>query len=503
MSNTPNIPSEIKKTCTICAPKQESLSKKVFQGGMWIFLLRFINNVLSFIRKVILARLLFPEDFGLMGIAMIAIATLETFSRTGIQAALIQRREEIESYLDTVWTFYCIRGILVFFILYISAPLIAGFFQSPQAIPIIRVVGILPLIAGFKNIGILCFQKELEFNKLFMYEFSATIANLAVSISLAFILHSAWALVWGGVSAAVLRLVLSFAIHPYRPKVRLKKDKLGELLGFGKWVSISGTLIFFINQGDDIFVGKMLGVATLGIYQMAFFISSMPTTEITNVIALVTYPAYSKMQHDFKRIRSSYSKVLQVTMALSMPLAGGVFILAADFTKLFMGDKWLPILPAIQILVLAGLIRSIAGTTGPIFRSLGYPQIDTVWQFIRLVLLAMFIYPFSLRWGIQGVSLAVLISISISTIGFYMSALKIMKADFFQFSRAIVFPAAGSAVMVSVIWILKTVFVSINMWQFALLVLTGSLCYLLMLSLFEKFLKFRTMGLLMERLSFG
>jgi len=363
MSNTPNIPSEIKKTCTICAPKQESLSKKVFQGGMWTFLLRFINNVLSFIRKVILARLLFPEDFGLMGIAMIAIATLETFSRTGIQAALIQRREEIESYLDTVWTFYCIRGILVFFILYISAPLIAGFFQSSQAIPIIRVVGILPLIAGFKNIGILCFQKELEFNKLFMYEFSATIANLAVSISLAFILHSAWALVWGGVSAAVVRLVLSFAIHPYRPKVRLKKDKLCELLGFGKWVSISGTLIFFINQGDDIFVGKMLGVATLGIYQMAFFISSMPTTEITNVIALVTYPAYSKMQHDFKRIRSSYSKVLQVTMALSMPLAGGVFILAADFTKLFMGDKWLPILPAIQILVLAGLIRSIAGTT--------------------------------------------------------------------------------------------------------------------------------------------
>jgi O-antigen/teichoic acid export membrane protein len=503
MSNFSKTSSDIKETSKICVPNQESLSKKVLRGGMWTFLLRFLNNVLSVIRKVILARLLFPEDFGLMGIAMIAIATIETFSRTGIQAALIQKREEIESYLNTAWTFYCIRGILVFFILYFSAPLIADFFTSAQAIPVIRIIGILPLINGFKNIGILYFHKELEFNKLFKYEFSATIANMAVSISLALILHSVWALVWGGISAAAARLVMSYAIHPYRPKVRLKKDKLCELLGFGKWVSISGILVFLINQGDDIFVGKILGVATLGIYQMAFYISNMPTTEITNVIALVTYPAYSKMQEDFKRIRSSYRKVLQVTMALSMPLAGGVLILAGDFTKLFLGDKWLPILPAVQILIFAGLIRSIAGTTGPIFRSLGYPQIDTMWQFTRLVLLAVLIYPFSQRWGIQGVSLAVFISIFISTVGFFLSALKIMKANFFHFSSAIILPLIVSAAMVCTIWIAKNALVSVNIWQFALLVLLGSLSYLLILSIFDKIYKFRTMTLLMERMHFS
>jgi O-antigen/teichoic acid export membrane protein len=438
-----------------------------------------------------------------MGMAMIAIATLETFSRTGIQACLIQKRENIESYLNAAWSLYFTRGILVFLILYFSAPLIADFFNSPHAVPVIRVIGILPLINGFKNIGIIYFNKELEFNKLFIYEFTVTITNLVVSIGLAFTLQSAWALVWGGVSAATVRLVLSFILHPYRPKVSFEKDKLSELLGYGKWVSISGTLVFLINQGDDIFVGKMLGIATLGIYQMAFFISNMPTTEITNVIALVTYPAYSKMQDDFKRTRSAYRKVLQVTMALSMPLAGGVFILAGDFTKLFLGERWLPILPAVQILVFAGLIRSIAGTTGPLFKSLGYPQIDTLWQFIRLVLLAIFIYPLALRWGLQGVSLAVLISIILSTIGFYLSALKIMKANFFQLSRAIVFPAVGTAVMVSAIWILKTIFVSINLWQFGLLILIGLLCYLLMLSIFDRFLNFRTMGLFIERLSFG
>jgi O-antigen/teichoic acid export membrane protein len=129
---------------------------------MWVFGLRITSRGLGFVRTIILARLLAPHDFGLLGIAILAISTLETLSQTGFQAALIQKKENIESYLDTAWTVSAIRGIILFLILFLSAPVIAKFFNSPQATLIIRIIAVSTLLSGFRNIGILFFQKELE-----------------------------------------------------------------------------------------------------------------------------------------------------------------------------------------------------------------------------------------------------------------------------------------------------------------------------------------------------
>ena len=147
----------------------EPLSKRVIRGGVWVLALRILNRSLGFIRTIILARLLAPADFGLLGIAMLSISTLETFSQTGFQTALIQKKDNIESYLDTAWTVSAIRGLLLFLILFLSAPIIAEFFNSPQAVLIIRVVALSTLLSGLRNIGVVYFQKELEFKKQFLY----------------------------------------------------------------------------------------------------------------------------------------------------------------------------------------------------------------------------------------------------------------------------------------------------------------------------------------------
>ncbi len=141
--------------------RPESLSKRVVRGGIWVFALRIVNRGLGFIRTIILARLLAPHDFGLFGIALLAIATLETFSQTGFQAALVQKKKNVEPYLDTAWTISAIRGIILFLILFSSAPLIANFFDSAQATLIIKVIAVSTLLSGFRNIGIIFFKKEL------------------------------------------------------------------------------------------------------------------------------------------------------------------------------------------------------------------------------------------------------------------------------------------------------------------------------------------------------
>jgi O-antigen/teichoic acid export membrane protein len=456
----------------------ESLSKRIVRGGIWVFALRITNRALGFIRTIILARLLAPHDFGLLGIAMLAIATLETFSQTGFQSALIQKKKNVESYLDTAWTVSAIRGIFLFLILFSSAPVIAKFFNSPQATLVIKVIAVSTLLSGFRNIGIIFFQKELEFNKQFIYEFSGTLVDITVAISLAFILRNVWALVWGGLAANFVRVFMSYIIHPYRPRIKFEKEKFKKLFDYGKWVLGSSILVFLITQGDDIFVGKMLGVTALGLYQMAYLISNLPATEITHVISQVTFPAYSKLQDDLPKLRDAYLKVLQLTAFISIPLAGGIFILAPEFTKIFLGDKWMPMVPAIQILVLAGLVRSISATTGPMFQAVGKPEIITKWQPVRLFVLFALIYPFTIQWGILGTSLAVLLGNLISAIGFSVKVVKITKCKVGSFLKKIILPSINTLAVISIIVILKNTFTAVRTSELILLIGISMLIYL-------------------------
>lgn len=477
----------------------ESLSKKVVRGGMWVFGLRIISRSLGFVRTIILARLLAPSDFGLLGIAMLAIATLETFSQTGFQAALVQKKDNIESYLDTAWTVSAIRGVILFLILLLSAPVVAKFFNSPQAALVIKVVAVSTLLSGFRNIGILFFQKELEFNKQFTYELSATLVDVTVAITLAFMLRNVWALVWGGLAANFVRLFMSYILHPYRPHARFNKAEFKELFGFGKWVLGSSILGFLITQGDDIFVGKMLGVTALGFYQMAYLISNLPATEITHVISQVTFPAYSKLQDDLPKLREAYLKVLQVTAFLSFPAAGLIFVLAPDFTQIFLGEKWLPMVPAMQILVLAGLVRSIAATTGHVFYAVKRVRIDTILQLVRFVILALLIYPFTVKWGLLGASIVVLLSIFISNIGFSFMVIKITKCSIVDFTKMIIFPLINTIMVGLVILGLKNT-MGIGMLEFIMFACVGVSGYFIAVYISDKYFDYGVQALIKESL---
>jgi len=328
---------KIKKIANNLMTPGETLSQKVVKGGFWVFFLRIVNRGFSLIRLIILARILSPNDFGLMGIALLTMSTLETFSQTGFQQALIQKKEDIESYLNSAWTVLILRGFALFIILYFIAPYAAIFFNSPEAKPIIQVIGFAILIRALTNIGVIYFQKELEFRKQFIYQFSGTLADFIVALSAVLILRNVWALVLGLLAGNIVRCFVSYLVHPYRPHLSKDLGRAKELFGFGKWIMGSSILVFLITQGDDIFVSKILGTTALGFYQLAYRISNMPATEITHVISQVTFPAYSKLQNNIPKLREAYLKVLQFTAFLSFPIAGLIFILAPDFTKIFLG----------------------------------------------------------------------------------------------------------------------------------------------------------------------
>jgi len=492
---------KFKKIINNLAKPGKSLSQRVVRGGFWVFSLRIVNRGFSLIRLIILARVLAPHDFGLMGIALLTMSTLETFSQTGFQQALIQKKKDIKSYLDSTWTVLILRGFVLFVILYFIAPYAAVFFNTPEAKPIIRVIGFSILFQAFTNIGITYFKKELEFNKEFIYQFAGTLADFIVAVSAVLILRNVWALVLGLLAGNAARCFVSYLIHPYRPHLSSNLGKAKELFGFGKWILGSSILIFLITQGDDIFVGKLLGATMLGFYQLAYRISNMPATEITHVISQVTFPAYSKLQDNIPKLREAYLKVLKVTVFLSFPIAGLIFVLAPDFTKIFLGVKWMPMVPAMQVLVLAGLFRSIAATTGPIFYAVGKPKIDTRWQIARLFVIAVLIYPCTIKWGILGTSIVVFLSIFVSNIGFSFKAIKITRCGIKNFSKTIALPLINGIIMIISIFAIKMSINTSGFLGFFSLVGIGILISLSITYLFDRYLNYRMQLLLKENLS--
>ena len=473
---------------------KSSLSQKVARGGLWVFTLKIIEKIFGFTRLIILARLLAPNDFGLVGIALLTLSILETFSETGFQTALIQKKGDISAYLNTAWTASILRGIILFIVIFFSAPYVSLFFKSAEASSVLKVLGLSILLRGFTNSGVVYFQKELQFNRQFVYGLIVTVADFVVAIVAALMLKNMWALVFGYLSGNLAGVVASYVMHPYRPRIKLDLAKLKELSAFGKWVFAYSILYFVITQGDDFFVGKVLGILALGFYQMAYRIANIPATEITNVISKVIFPAYAKMQVDIPRLRESFIRVVQFIAFLSFPIAGLIFVLAPDFTKIFLGDKWMPMVQAMKVLVLWGLVRSLGTATGTLLVSIDKPAIVTKLHFATLILLGGLIYPLSLKWGILGTSLAVFFATLVPNVVTFIAVIKIIRCEINYVMKMIILPLLNTIFVVILISFVKSYCDNAGILIFISNIILGLASYCCIAYLCDKLYDYRLMN---------
>lgn len=387
-----------------------SLGGKAVKGSLWVFGLQLSNRVFVLIRNVILARLLSPDDFGLFGIAFLSLTTVDTLTEVGIRHALIQKRGDIEPYLNTAWTIQVIRIVALSALLFFSSPFIAEFFNEPRSAIYLQAVSLGLLLRGFYNIRVVYMEKELIFRKYFAFQFSGIFIELIVSVALALVYHSVWALIYGMIAGNLARMITSYLIDPHHPVISFNLKQARELFSFGKWILGSSVLAFLLSQGDSIFVGKVLGVTALGYYQFAYRISNMSVTEVTHVLQQVTFPLFSKLQDNIARLSDAYLRILQLITTMSFFIAGMIFLLAGDFTLLFLGDKWLPMVPVMRVLVWWGATASVSASFTPLFQAIGKPQISTRLHLAQLMAVIALIYPLTSRYGITGTAGAILIA---------------------------------------------------------------------------------------------
>lgn len=459
------------------------------RGGVWAGLTQVGSQGLEILRLLVLAAVLSPEDFGLMGIALLSLAAFEKSSRLGIQDALIyDSNDDVNEYLDTAWTMTILRGITIFTVLYLAAPYVAEFFGEPRATDLIRATALVPFLMGLQNPSVVYFKKDLQFQKLFVQRVSGSLAGATVAIGFAIVTHSVWALVFGVLTKEGMRLVASYLIDPYRPSLSLDTGLARELLGFGKWITGLNMVIFVNSQGDDIVVGWLLSASALGLYQFAYQISNTPATQVTNVVTSIMFPSYSKVQDDIRLLREGFIRTLKLVTVVTAPMAVGIALTIEPFLRGFIGEKWLPAVTVIQLLAVYGFLRSVGAMSGPLYKAVGRPDIGTKIAFVRLALGAILIYPMITRFNVEGAAAVVVgTSLLFAEPASYYTVAKILDVRLREFLPVFTFPLGAAAVMgLCLVWVRQSLTVGSARLEFVLLVLVGASVYGTLMFLLER-----------------
>lgn len=383
------------------------------KGVAWTMSLRAVTRVVAFIKTIILARILVPSQFGAYGIALLLISFLEVMTETGVNVLLIQE-EQTDRYIDSAWIVSIIRGIIISLIIIILTPFIASFFHSPQSTNLLYISSLIPFLRGFINPSVVKFQKELTFNKEFWYRFSIFLLDAIIAISLSIILRDPTAIIIGMISGAILEVILSFFIIKPLPRLKFHPEYLSRIFNRGKWVTASGIFNYLFHNADNIVVGRILGTASLGIYQMAYSLSILPITEIADVFSKVTFPVYTKISGDRDRLRKAFIKTQLLISALSIPFGAALFIFPNEVVTLILGKRWLEISTFLPILAIFGIMRAISGSVSVLFLAVGKQEYVTVITLISIVGLIVPIIPLIQNYGLIGTSISVLIGASLA-----------------------------------------------------------------------------------------
>jgi len=480
-------------------PGDNALFSRAMSAGFWAATLRLTMRLLLIVRTVILARLLAPHDFGLMAIATLSILLVERFTESGIDSALVQRKDDIDQYLDTAWTMQILRGTIMAAFLALGAPLIAAFFDVQEAEPIIRILAVGVFLKGFTNIAVVVFIKELKFDRYFVLEMSGKGVDVIVSIAFAVVYRNVWALVFGLLAGTIARLIASYVITDYRPRIRWVWLHVKRLFGFGKWILASNILGYTTGNIDDVLVGRVLGIEALGFYRMAYNFSQAVATEVAQVTNQVAFPTYSMLQDHKERLRAAYMGSLHVVSFIGFPLAVGTILVASDFTLGVLGDKWSPISVPLQLLAVAGLMRGLGATIGPLFQSQGRPDIPPRFSLAKLGLYALFLLPAINRYGLEGAAAVVAVAGFITGVAALAWGFRLVRARSTEILQAVGYPALNSALMAAVVLGVGTLFSSESLLSFLTLSIAGMAGYGVAVLVSIRFIKYEAPSKLLER----
>ena len=387
------------------APGQ--LGARIVRGSAWTAARQGVQQASALISLVLVARLVPPAEVGLFGMATLVLSITRALTETGFEQALIQRSELSDAILDVGFCAVLLRALAVAAVMALGADVFASFFAEPRVAELLRVLALGIAVEGLVNNRVAMFQRDLDFRRYFYFHATGQLAGLVVTIGSALWLHNVWAVVFGQLASAAARVVISYVLSARRPRLRFELGLARELLRYGRWVSASSVLLFALVNGDNVFIGKLIGAEALAYYGWAYQLANLPALFITQILSSVMFPALSRVRAEPQRLSELFVRSMRLTWLLALPSALLIAVLVEPFTRALLGERWLPIVPITHALCLFGLTRAVGASAGALFLAIGRPDLRAKLQLVQLAVFGLSLWPLYTRYGVLGVAWSV------------------------------------------------------------------------------------------------
>jgi len=435
-----------------------NVKEKVVSGLFWTGSANIVEQAITWIISILLARLLVPSDYGLMALANMFIYFVAILNELSIGAAIVRKKDLDETYLSSSFWFLGFLSLLIYAIMYyLVAPIAGSFFNQGKLVQMIRALGIIFIISGATVIPQSLIARNLEYAKRAKALFVSRLIMGLVSLQLAYLGFGVWSLVVGALIKEFSYSVLCFYYHPWRPTWTFSFKRIHDLLSFS--IPLTGSKIFgdIYKQSDNFIIGKILGDKVLGFYHMAFRLSALPVDRLAVVIDQVNFPIFSRIQDSETRSRSLFLKTSRYVSLLMFPALVGMALTADDLVGVLLGQKWISIVLPLRILCAVGIFRSLnsiiysllvgRGRADVIFKftllsSVSLPLAFLIGSQIGLAGVALawvavfpFLFAYMLRFGLKELNLPL--------IDYVSNLFPIIKACFFMVVAVVLFQNLG------------------------------------------------------------
>jgi PST family polysaccharide transporter len=427
---------------------------------------------------VILARLLAPSDFGLIGMAMVVIGFMEVFRDLGTSAAVIQRQELNDSILSSLFWVNVGFALLCALVVYLLSPLVAMFYKETRLTPILLGLSLCLLFSGAGVLHNALLQRNLAFKVLARIELTSAFIGAGIAMGLALYGAGVWALIFQSLFTSLASTILLWSSSSWRPSFIFSWSEMRSVSSYS--LNLTGYRVFnyLARNADYLIIGRYLGARDLGFYTLAYQIMLYPVRNVTAVISRVLFPLFSKIQDDNFRFRNAYLKICFAIALIVFPMMAGVWVVSKYLILAVFGQKWEPVILLLLILSPLGMIQAIGATVGPIYQAKG----RTDWIFLWGIGSGIFVtmaFVIGVQWGVVGVAVAYTI---VGTILFYPNFIipfRLIELKFRELIKVLSRPFFCTLLMVSLL--LATKFFlpdSLNhIWSLGILVILGILIY--------------------------
>ena len=379
-----------------------NLKQRAASGMVWTSIQKFAGIGIQFISGIILARLLTPEDYGCIGMLSIFMVIANSFVDGGFASALIQKKRPTQDDYSTVFFWNLGMSLLMYIVLFLTAPLIARFYKMPILSSILRVQGIVLIIHAFSIIQANQLRKQLRFKKLAIISLTTSIVALSVTIVMAYNGFGVWALVTMNLLTAFIPAVIYWLTNKWYPLLVFSKSSFKELFSFGLFMFLTHILNSLCNNIQGLLIGRLYNPATMGFYSKAKSTEELASTSISNVMGQVTYPLYAEYQENKDMLAGVIRRITCSIAFISFPMMFLLILLAKPVFVLLYSDKWLSSVPYFQILCVAGIAICLQGVNYQAIAAVGKSKEMFTWTIVKRAIGLCLIVGGLFFWGIKG-----------------------------------------------------------------------------------------------------